>query len=181
MVVWKKNKSFLLSLNFANSESQRPFCFLTCSCIIRVYVHWSCEPDICFVSLTSLSQSKKVTKKTFCIWSAWVLKPITELCRTVRVLIEMCSRQLLQGGGTYTAHTGVVHIGIFGSVWTLCGCIDMPCLLQASWWQSFISYLMEVLSGFPLSTHLFRKHLFIWFALQRYMFIFVSFKAKFIW
>ena len=38
----------------------------------------------------------------------------------------MYSQQLLQGGGTFTAHTDVVHMGRFGSVWTLRECVDMP-------------------------------------------------------
>ena len=51
--------------------------------------------------------------------SIGVLKLLTELYSTVRVLIGMCSRQLLQGRGTYTAQTDVVHMGSFGSVRTL--------------------------------------------------------------
>ena len=96
-----------------------------------------------------------------------MLKPLTELHSSVRVLIGMCSRQLRQGRGRYTAHTDVVHIGRFGSVRTLRGCVDIPCLLRVPWWQSFIPYLMEVPSGFHLSSRLFLKHLVIEFALQR--------------
>ena len=96
---------------------------------------------------------------------------------TVRVPIGMYSRQLRQGRSKYTAHMDMVHMGRFGSVRTLCGCVDMPCLLRVPWWQSFIPYLMEVLSDFTLSLRLFIKHLFIGFA----MFLFVRFKAKYIW
>ena len=82
------------------------------------------------------------------------------------------SQQLLQGRCTYAAHTDTVHMGRFGSVWALYRCVYMPCLLQVPWWQSFIPYLMEALSGFPLSLSLFLKHLDIGFALQRlYYFI----------
>ena len=95
-----------------------------------------------------------------------MLEPLTEINSTVCVLIGMCSQQLLQGRGTYTALTELVHMVRFGSVWTLRGCVDMPCLLWVPWWQSFIPYLMEVLSGFPLSLHLFLKHLVIEFRLQ---------------
>ncbi len=55
-----------------------------------------------------------------------MLKPLTELYSTVLVPIGMYSRQLLQGRGTYTAHMDVVHMGRFGSVRTLRGCVDMP-------------------------------------------------------
>ena len=54
--------------------------------------------------------------------SVGVLKPLTELYSAVRVLIGMCNRQLLQSRGTFTAHTDMVHMGRFGSVWTLRRC-----------------------------------------------------------
>ena len=95
-----------------------------------------------------------------------MLKPLTELCSSVRVPIGMYSRQLLQGRGTYTAHTDVAHMGRFGSVRTFRRCVDMSCLFRVPWWQYFIPYLMEVLFGFPLSSHLFPKQLLIGFALQ---------------
>ena len=95
-----------------------------------------------------------------------MLKRLTELYSTVRVLIGMCSRQLLQGRSAYTAPMDMVHMGRFGSVRALRGCVDMLSLLRAPWWQRFFPYLMEVLSGFPLSSRLFLKHLVIRFALQ---------------
>jgi len=114
-------------------------------------------------------------------WSAWVLTPLTEVHSAVHVLIGMYSRQLLEGRGTFTAHADVVHMGKFGSVRTLCGCVYVPCLLRVPWWQSFIQYLMEVLSGFPLSSHLFLNHLVIGFLYKGYTFLFLSFKSKYIW
>ena len=54
-----------------------------------------------------------------------VLKPLGERppadSGTVRIPIGMYNRKLLQGRGTYTVHTDVVHMGRFGSVRTLRG------------------------------------------------------------
>ena len=77
-----------------------------------------------------------------------------------------------------TAHTDMVHMGRFVSAWTLCRCVDMPCLLGVPSWQSFIPYLMEVLSGFPLSSRLFLKHLVLGFALQRLYVSLCEFESK---
>ena len=64
---------FLFSLNFPNAASQRPLDLPWCSCIITVYLHWNCAPDICFMSLTYFFRIlTKLTKHTFLIVT-WII------------------------------------------------------------------------------------------------------------
>ena len=81
-----------------------------------------------------------------------LLQPVTEcptvhIC-TVLVPLGMYIWPLLQGRGTYTAHTYLVHTGRLGSGGTLCRCVGMPSLLRVPWWHCFILYLMEVFIRF---------------------------------